>query len=288
MMGSQEDANCEPAAVEPVAAGMVSEALSPKGALDALSDGFAILDEQWRLVYLNAAGAALISQMAPGTGQVMGRNHWDLFPDLRGTELEKAYRRAAEQRTPVRFEYFHATHNAWLEFRAYPQAQGGLAVYFVDVTARKHTHDDLGAQKNILAQIAAGAPLDHLLAQVCRETEARSVDGMLCSVLELDDSGTCLRLGAGPGLSDVYNRGVDGVPVGPDQGSCGTAAYLREMVEVEDIRSDPRWKRYRDLAEAEGLRACSSRPIISGKGQLLVPSRCTTGSRACRGRATAN
>lgn len=66
--------------------------------LDALSDGFAILDQQWRFVYLNAAGAAPVSQMAPGTGNVIGRDHWEVFPDARGSELETAYRRAAAMR----------------------------------------------------------------------------------------------------------------------------------------------------------------------------------------------
>ncbi len=255
-------------APEPADAGIAMEAPSPKSVLDALSDGFAILDPQWRFVYLNAAGAELVEQMEPGTGDVIGRNHWEVFPDARGTELETAYRRAVELRTPVQFEIFHARHNAWLEIRAYPQAQG-LAIHFVDVTQRKHAQDNIGAEKNVLAQLAAGAPLDQLLDQACRDIEARSVDGMLCSVQVLDDSGTCLRPLAAPGLSETYTRAIDRLPIGPDQGCCGSAAFLREIVTVADIHADPRWERYRDVAIAEGLRACSSRPLLSRTGQLL-------------------
>jgi PAS domain S-box-containing protein len=268
MTRSHQEVSSQMPAAEPVDADTAQQSLSPQGVLDALSDGFAILDQQWRFVYLNAAGAALVSQMAPGTGDVIGRDHWEVFPDTRGSELETAYRRAVELRTPVQFEVFHAKHKAWLEIRAYPQVEG-LVIYFVDVTQRKHAQDNIGAEKNVLAQLAAGAPLDQLLDQACRDIQARSVDGMLCSVQVLDDSGTCLRSLAAPSLSDAYTRAIDGLPVGLDQGCCGSAAFLRETVTVPDINTDPRWERYRDVAIAEGLRACSSRPILSRNEELL-------------------
>ncbi len=62
---------------------------------------------------------------------------------------------------------------------------------------------------------------------------------------------------------------TDRVPIGPNVGSCGTAAYRGEPVEVTDIATDPLWKNYRDLFLPYGLRACWSSPIKGRDGKVL-------------------
>ncbi|HKY45372.1 MAG TPA: GAF domain-containing protein, partial [Pyrinomonadaceae bacterium] len=57
--------------------------------------------------------------------------------------------------------------------------------------------------------------------------------------------------------------------IGPKSGSCGTAMYRGEPVFVTDILTDPLWEDYRDVAEASGLRAYWSTPILSGRGKVL-------------------
>jgi signal transduction histidine kinase len=92
--------------------------------------------------------------------------------------------------------------------------------------------------------------------------------GMLASVLLLDERGT-LRHGAAPSLPAAYNQAIDGLAIGEAIGSCGTAAYRGERVVVSDIRADPLWKDYRDLAEEHGLRACWSTPIPGAGKEVL-------------------
>ena len=70
-----------------------------------------------------------------------------------------------------------------------------------------------------------------------------------------------VRHGAAPSLNETFIRAIDGQPIGPKAGSCGTAAYRKEPVYVTDIASDPLWEDYRDIALAHGLRACWSTPI---------------------------
>ena len=57
--------------------------------------------------------------------------------------------------------------------------------------------------------------------------------------------------------------------IGPRNGSCGTAMYLRKQVVVKDVMTDPLWADYRELAEICGLRACWSTPILSPHGEVL-------------------
>ena len=123
-------------------------------------------------------------------------------------------------------------------------------------------------QSRILEMVAANAPLDKILEQLVLLIESQS-QGMLCSVLLLSDDGDHVRHGAAPNLPDEYVRTIDGAPIGPKNGSCGTAMYRGEPVIVRDVWVDPLWEDYRGLAHACGLRACWSTPIMSGRGKVL-------------------
>lgn len=120
----------------------------------------------------------------------------------------------------------------------------------------------------ILEMIALGAPLSDVLDRLMRLSEAR-VEGLLASILLLDPEGKRLRHAAGPSLPPAYMRAIDGTPIGPSVGSCGTAAYRKETVIVTDIQTDPLWAPYKYLAEPYGLRACWSTPIVSRRGKVL-------------------
>ena len=123
-------------------------------------------------------------------------------------------------------------------------------------------------QSRILQRLAANAPLGEILERLVLLIEAQS-PGMLCSVLLLSEDGDHVRHGAAPSLPQEYVAAIDGGQIGPRNGSCGTAMYRGEPVIVTDTSTDPLWEDYRDLAVANGLRACWSTPILSGRGKVL-------------------
>ncbi|TMA54056.1 MAG: response regulator [Deltaproteobacteria bacterium] len=135
-----------------------------------------------------------------------------------------------------------------------------------DVTARRRAEALQAGQKYVLELLATGASLADVLTALVQTIEEQA-PGMLCSVLCLDRER--LRRCAAPSLPEDYNRAIDGIVIGPAAGSCGTAAYLRERVVVDDIASDPQWADLRDVALHHGLRACWSEPILSASGQVL-------------------
>ena len=143
-----------------------------------------------------------------------------------------------------------------------------LLLWGRDITDRKRTESLVRGQSQVLETIARGAPLTESLIQLLQLLETQSPD-MVCSVLLLDDDGVHLRHGAGPSLPDEYNRAIDGVTIGPNVGSCGTAAFRGESIIVEDIASDPLWANFKDLALSHGLRACWSTPILDSQQQVL-------------------
>jgi len=134
--------------------------------------------------------------------------------------------------------------------------------------ADKKEEDFRLGQGRILGMIAANAPLAEILKRLVLLIEAQSPE-MLCSILLLSDDGDHIRHGAAPSLPEDYVKAIDGAPIGPKNGSCGTAMYRGERVVVKDILADPLWEDYRDLASASGLRACWSTPIMSGRGKVL-------------------
>src|SRR5258706_12758210 len=143
-----------------------------------------------------------------------------------------------------------------------------FAGFIRDITDRKHFQATLSGQKEVLEMIASGAPLAGILNAIAQQME-KQFPKMLCSILQTDESGTRLLCAATSSLPEEYNAAVNGVAIGPYAGSCGTAAYRKELVVVRDISIDPLWTQFRDVALRNGLRACWSHPIISESGQVL-------------------
>lgn len=122
-------------------------------------------------------------------------------------------------------------------------------------------------ERAILKSVATERPLADTMAALCNGVSAL-VPSSICSVLAVDEAGRLLHL-ASPGLPDHYARAIDGLRIGPAAGSCGTAAYRKQSVEVTDIESDPLWADYKHFALPLGLRACWSSPITTGDGRVL-------------------
>ena len=157
----------------------------------------------------------------------------------------------------------------WFSWTAHPNVADGL-IYAIarDVTDSKHTALLLAGEKRILEIIATSNSQDGGLTELVNFIESLS-DGMICSILLLDNDGVHLRHGASVSLPEEYNQAVDGLKIGPNKGSCGTAACLNQTVIVSDIASDPLWTNYRDLALKHNLRACWSIPIQASTGKVL-------------------
>lgn len=133
-----------------------------------------------------------------------------------------------------------------------------------------HLQDSLQHRQNSIAgELAAGDSLEEVLSRHLIAVEAAADSDLLTSILVLDSEGKRLRHGAAPSLPTDYCDAIDGIEIGPDVGSCGTAAFSGHPVYVTDIANDPLWVNFKDLALRHGLRACWSTPIRSEQGVLL-------------------
>ena len=136
-----------------------------------------------------------------------------------------------------------------------------------DITSHMHHERRQAWEARVLEAISTRQPLQAILEQIARGAE-EFTPRALASILLLDEDGRCLRDGAAPSLPEPYRRAIDGALVGPAAGSCGTAAYRRELVVVTDIEHDPLWAEWRDVALEHGLRACWSMPVRDADGRV--------------------
>lgn len=137
-----------------------------------------------------------------------------------------------------------------------------------DITHVKEEEFFRAGQSRVLEMIASDAPLAEVLKSLVLLMEGQA-EGLLCSILLLNRDGKHVRHGAAPNLPEAYVNAVNGAPIGPRNGSCGTAMFTRRPVVVTDVLTDPLWADYRELAQICGLRACWSTPILSPRGDVL-------------------
>jgi len=142
------------------------------------------------------------------------------------------------------------------------------AVHVVkDITALKKAELREQLRSKILEKIARGEALPQLLNFIATSVELER-PGALCSIQLVNDAGTHLEFAAAPSLPESYNAAAGHIRIDEGIGSCGTAAFRRERVVVEDISVHPFWKGFTPASYA-GLRSCWSEPIFSSAGQLL-------------------
>lgn len=116
--------------------------------------------------------------------------------------------------------------------------------------------------------IARAAPLPEVLAAVVDSVE-RHDPSVLAAVVLLDPESSTLHPGAGRSLPASYLAAIDGVVIGPNVGTCGTAAWSGELVISEDLSTDPKWEPVREIPLAAGLLSCWSMPIKAPGGEVL-------------------
>jgi diguanylate cyclase (GGDEF)-like protein len=143
-----------------------------------------------------------------------------------------------------------------------------------DDALRRAEHDAVRSRELVACHthlhelIARDAPLSEVLEELVVGIENYEPSVIPCVVLLNRESNT-LHPGAGPSLPPAWLSAIDGVVIGPNVGSCGSAAWSGELVITEDMSTDPKWEPIRGFAAECGLRHCWSMPIAAADGGTL-------------------
>lgn len=226
----------------------------------------AVLGPQDRVIYANTGFTKMLGfERAEALGQPLGKLLTD--DDLRAHRCFGASTPTVQRFHEECFARTGSGEPLWLYglFRRVFDAAGEVqatAVLLQDVTEARL----VALQRDALEIIAGGATLQEFADRICRHAESLTPD-VVCSIIRIDEGGGLHPLAA-PSLPPVYSSLIEGQSIGPDAGSCGTAAWRGEPVFVADITADPLWASYRDLPLPPGLRACWSTPIKLKDGRV--------------------
>ncbi len=240
--------------------------------LESITDAFLALDRDWRLTYVNAE-AERINRVR--REEMLGRDYWELFPTYLGTRHEQEFRRAVLDRVSVQFESHYEPWSCWFEVKAYPSRDGGLAVYFRDITERKNSL----ILERLLAEASAtfASSLDYKknlesVAELCMPTLAD-----LCVFDVVARDGTLQRAGwahAIPGEPSILD-GIDRFVPGPSSTNHPIIRVLEtgQSELVSDVTDD--WLRNASVS-AEHLHFLRGLGIASW---MIVPLKAREGPR---------
>ena len=164
-----------------------------------------------------------------------------------------------------RIKYVHQECETYWDDDGNPKLANG---FIQDITVHKKAENRKQSQSKILESIVSGLPLPEILELIVKSFEEEDISS-LCSILVLDEEGIHLHKGAAPSLPDFYNNAIEGLEIGNGVGSCGTAAFTKKRVIVENINTHKYWAPFLELTKKAGLESCWSEPIIGNGGKVL-------------------
>ncbi len=234
--------------------------------IQSLNEGFIVLDNRWNIMAFNPAFQAMTNLKAEELSQIGFANIKSLGLIPRVTD---EFERSLTEKQSIQVQYLNAYSNSWLRINVYPYGNQ-LAIFIRDITEIMMQQLVLALEKKVLE---LNATSQYTLAQTSDEL-LKGIESifpdMLCSVLEVDDAQEKLYGLAAPRLPKSYCDELEGLLIGPNVGSCGTASYYRRQIIVDDIENDPLWADYVGLVKKTPLKSCWSTPVMSSKGSKVL------------------
>ncbi|NGZ95199.1 MAG: hypothetical protein CV089_03530 [Nitrospira sp. WS110] len=241
-------------------------------AVELTMEGISRLDDSGRYVFVNHQYAALLGYRPD---ELVGQS-WDItvHPDDRAsvltsfTEMLATGKAETDLRGVKKDGSLIWTHAVLAKPNGPEGKVSGHFCFVRGITERKREEALQAAERQALELVAKRTPLNEVLAFICRTIESHTAS-MFCSVMLGTGDGAHLLSAAGPSLPEEYNQLAHGIPIGPNVGSCDSAASFRKVVIADDITTNPLWKDYASVPLTYGIKPCWSQPILSSTGTLL-------------------
>jgi PAS domain S-box-containing protein len=137
-----------------------------------------------------------------------------------------------------------------------------------DVTETRYYQELDTLEKQVLEYSARNEkPLNEILSFYLLGIEALH-KGIGCSVLE-NRRDSLFGLAA-PSLPAEFWEFPEGLPIADQNGTCGTAAWLKEKVIVTNMATAPCLQNFRDLIARHPMKSCWSYPVIDNRNEVLA------------------
>lgn len=202
--------------------------------IDRMTDAVIEIDSEWQITFVDRNAEEILGVVAK---EIQGRSMWSVFPDAKGTELEAVKRQAMESRSSTSIESYYEGIDGWLEVHIYPNFDGGLSIYFRDITERRRQRQASQRREQVLREM-------HDIMADHQQSFSEQVEGLLeLGKKELDTTyGTLSRIEADDYVFEVVaaddERIQSGTVVPLATTNCELVASSEQTVVLGDIPSD--------------------------------------------------
>ncbi|PSL40231.1 diguanylate cyclase (GGDEF)-like protein [Planomicrobium soli] len=121
------------------------EPLTAESILESMTDGFVLLNDQFQFYYVNEIAEVMFRIKRES---IVGIGLFDAFPEAVGTPFHQTYEKAMKEQITIEFMDYYEPLNTWLQVKVCPLKNGGLALYFQDVSKLKKIEAKLSDSVN--------------------------------------------------------------------------------------------------------------------------------------------
>ena len=207
--------------------------------------------------------------------EIINKTDFEIFSKENAQKFYEADKKIlkGEKKEKIEERFIHTNSSiSYFETTKEPLFDNGkkVALFCVskNITQEKEYEIIYNDNKYMLEYIAIENNLTKILDKIVELAEKRNHTAK-CSILLLDKERKHLLKGSAPSLPDFYNNATNGVEIGEKVGSCGSAAFKKERVIVENINTHENWQAYLELTRKANLHACWSEPIFSSNNKVL-------------------
>jgi two-component system, sporulation sensor kinase A len=111
--------------------------------LENIDRGFMSVNRNWCITYVNTRAA---NDVRRKPNELLGKNFWSEFPELKGTNTAEMCRKAMDERCAGEIEDYSALTGCWNQEKVYSTANG-IVIAWADITQRKQIEEDLRESK---------------------------------------------------------------------------------------------------------------------------------------------
>lgn len=131
--------------------------------LESMSDAFFSIGSDWKIQMVNTNMERIVKVTREN---LLGNSLLDLFfsdPIYQNSIYLKSYTKAMNEKVHIHFQDYYEPLNLWTECNVYPKADGGIAIFFADITREKQVNRLIAEDKQKLETIFMNSPADMAL-----------------------------------------------------------------------------------------------------------------------------
>jgi len=97
--------------------------------LEGISDAVVRVDRRCNYTAINRAAAEIFRGLGQNPHEMIGKSIWEVFPEVKGTVVEKELTRVLECHVPVNYELYYPPAKKWYRTDGYPSHNGMLLIF---------------------------------------------------------------------------------------------------------------------------------------------------------------